>query len=1088
MKDSIAREGFNRSGHNPPLQSDSTKSKQGPPIQKKNKPSTQLKHKNEDKVTHPKEDPINKFHSLKEAQRPATIQKKKNEEGELQLKKDEGFLEPIQQKEQDEKIQLKETLQTQPNNTGLPDNLKSGIENLSGFDMNDVKVHYNSDKPSQLQAHAFAQGTDIHIASGQEKHLPHEAWHVVQQKQGRVQPTMQMKSKVNVNDDIGLEEEADVMGLKAMKSSVLFSPAELSYGSINTPVVQGAFTYTASVVLDREGAEKKEAKDYKLEGINLPAKSRPPTQYGNKQMAHSVSWTLLKKSYETVKDKTLDVFIDDYLKKDWADLTQQESLGKIKDSQNLFQSYLNKYTDTYFDDLKNEKMSFLQWYGKVQTAITDYFVALQLAPLSTHTGFTQKLIDDGEGVKESNPSSHGEPAANEFFKALEAAGGIGKSPAEVTKHAKAYWDPGIGMVNGLNDRAHIDLLLKKYEKSFQRAYPLTWANYKTDIKSEVSEKSQKEVDKVSSILKSSKKKAAVSKVKKDETEENEEENDSGGFQAKINLTENLGAGIASTADAFEIKEYDIKQIALPNDRPVTKYGIAGQKSHTVSWTLVLQNLKMLGKETKLKKFLEQLLLKWISLSSQDWDGMIASNLISSSDIKRDVTTATIERYNKENAERLNELKSKIQPNIANLAKAIAGYSRNDLEWASFVQETVADYVVVYQSSPLTSYKAESTPKGHGESDANLWFNEMENDEDEKMDDDWIKKFRNDLFDKKKSKNPVKSAWKGEPEDWDKAKIIVLKIKDDDELEESEKDQLKEMLIVHFGKKYLDVGWGAVKKNGNLSLDYSPAHFAKILAEWEETLKEAYPETWIKYKGIFERFSENIKLSDGLISEQARVKAKDPDSLGEDATMKSWIKKERNNREYLRGLVSIKSGDTSLDPDSTEYNKAKNEYNLGQNDALNSLPKFISDNSGYSQGYDDFMEGYEEAQKSPDSPVQAGHNSGYNCGYNEYRNGYLSAEASLSPTTPNGSNAFKTAYNDYIRGYQDSSSQQGVIRTTNVSRSYNLGYDHFYYGYINGRNNNGVAIFITPAYRKGYIQGSVVTGGSGDAGSKRQKII
>ncbi len=84
--------------------------------------------------------------------------------------------------------------------------------------MDDVKVHYHSDKPAQLNAHAYAQGTDIHIASGQEKHLPHEAWHVVQQKQGRVKPTLQMKGKVNVNDDAGLEKEADVMGAKALQT------------------------------------------------------------------------------------------------------------------------------------------------------------------------------------------------------------------------------------------------------------------------------------------------------------------------------------------------------------------------------------------------------------------------------------------------------------------------------------------------------------------------------------------------------------------------------------------------------------------------------------------------------------------------------------------------------------------------------------------------------------------------------------------------------------------------------------------------------------------------------------------------------
>lgn len=108
----------------------------------------------------------------------------------------------------------------EPNRTGLPDNLKTGIENLSGYSMNDVRVHYNSPKPAQLQALAYTQGTDIHVAPGQEKHLPHEAWHVVQQMQGRVQPTVQLQG-VNVNDDAGLEREADVMGGKVLQRKKL---------------------------------------------------------------------------------------------------------------------------------------------------------------------------------------------------------------------------------------------------------------------------------------------------------------------------------------------------------------------------------------------------------------------------------------------------------------------------------------------------------------------------------------------------------------------------------------------------------------------------------------------------------------------------------------------------------------------------------------------------------------------------------------------------------------------------------------------------------------------------------------------------
>ena len=83
--------------------------------------------------------------------------------------------------------------------------------------MDDVQVHYNSDQPAQLNAHAYTQGTTIHLAPGQETHLPHEAWHVVQQKQGRVQPTFQMKSNVKINDEVGLEKEADRMGAQAMQ-------------------------------------------------------------------------------------------------------------------------------------------------------------------------------------------------------------------------------------------------------------------------------------------------------------------------------------------------------------------------------------------------------------------------------------------------------------------------------------------------------------------------------------------------------------------------------------------------------------------------------------------------------------------------------------------------------------------------------------------------------------------------------------------------------------------------------------------------------------------------------------------------------
>ena len=127
----------------------------------------------------------------------------------------------------------------QENNTGLPDNLKQGVEQLSGVSMEGAQVHYNSTQPAQLNALAFAQGNQIHVGPRQEKHLPHEAWHVAQKKQGRVKPTVQ-RVDVQINDDQSLEHEADVMGAKANAMQLKQSSVNGSAGttSSTTDIVQ----------------------------------------------------------------------------------------------------------------------------------------------------------------------------------------------------------------------------------------------------------------------------------------------------------------------------------------------------------------------------------------------------------------------------------------------------------------------------------------------------------------------------------------------------------------------------------------------------------------------------------------------------------------------------------------------------------------------------------------------------------------------------------------------------------------------------------------------------------------------------------
>ncbi len=114
----------------------------------------------------------------------------------------------------------------QGNKTGLPDNLKAGIENFSGQSLSKVKVHYNSPAPAQLQAHAYAQGNQTHSAAGQDKHVAHEAWHVVQQKQGRVQPTTSVTGSTPV---------APSSSSSSSSSTISLSSSGLSSSSDTTP-------------------------------------------------------------------------------------------------------------------------------------------------------------------------------------------------------------------------------------------------------------------------------------------------------------------------------------------------------------------------------------------------------------------------------------------------------------------------------------------------------------------------------------------------------------------------------------------------------------------------------------------------------------------------------------------------------------------------------------------------------------------------------------------------------------------------------------------------------------------------------------
>jgi hypothetical protein len=211
------------------------------------------------------------------------------------------------------------TCEARPKNrNGLPDNLKAGIEGLSGLVMDDVRVHYNSSRPAGLQALAYTQGTDIHVGPGQERHLPHEAWHVVQQKQGRVRATMQMAG-APINDDSVLEREADGMGAKAARQTVF----QLKQGNATHAHDCGCSTCHPVQPLQRKVAQRKSSFVMKTIQMKKVTDDTMATVAGDVQGSSTHSTTAITKE----ADSTYKVYAQQKTSKMDDRIAQYENLS-----------------------------------------------------------------------------------------------------------------------------------------------------------------------------------------------------------------------------------------------------------------------------------------------------------------------------------------------------------------------------------------------------------------------------------------------------------------------------------------------------------------------------------------------------------------------------------------------------------------------------------------------------------------------------------------------------------------------------------------------------------------------------------------
>jgi len=98
----------------------------------------------------------------------------------------------------------------------IPDPLRGRLESSYQTDLSGVQLVESSREASALGADGFARGDEIHVAGGATDHLiAHEAAHVVQQREGRVEAAAQFRG-VAINQDESLEREADHMADTAL--------------------------------------------------------------------------------------------------------------------------------------------------------------------------------------------------------------------------------------------------------------------------------------------------------------------------------------------------------------------------------------------------------------------------------------------------------------------------------------------------------------------------------------------------------------------------------------------------------------------------------------------------------------------------------------------------------------------------------------------------------------------------------------------------------------------------------------------------------------------------------------------------------
>ena len=288
-----------------------------------------------------------------------------DEEEELQMK-------PMVQRVSDGGIAATQDLEASINQARgggqpLTKNIREPMEQGFGADFSRVKVHTDtqSDQLNRaIQAKAFTTGQDVFFRQGEynpgsrggQELIAHELTHVVQQNGGAVQPTMQMKEKVNVNDDVGMEREADVMGANAMQIKEKHSEeivqkrsqkGESGFGSASGGVVQRMI---AVAIDDNQFISTK---------IN---KKRPRGEHGS-QGDHTTPFTSLQNQ---IANAIENVTLDDA----WVNLYDTYKVYTTLPGWELSKKHIKETSGSYVEGLLNAKGDI----DALQTAVKEMLI------------------------------------------------------------------------------------------------------------------------------------------------------------------------------------------------------------------------------------------------------------------------------------------------------------------------------------------------------------------------------------------------------------------------------------------------------------------------------------------------------------------------------------------------------------------------------------------------------------------------------------------------------------------------------------------------------------------------------------------